>query len=237
MKNQYVADINDYRKYGLLRTLSGVGNIKTGVCWMLTQDDNGPDGKFTGYLSSPEKYKHYDPLLFDKMAKCISDAARNVNSIESEDVLPNAIYYSRLLTDIKGERELYFSDMHDHFKNTDLIFFDPDNGLQIESCKEGCKRSSKFLYWRELIATFGAGKSILVYQHFTREQRDDFIKRKSSEICKQLDVSEVLSFRTSNVVFFLIPQQKCTPYFKEKIAEAITIWDANNVFNKPESVG
>jgi hypothetical protein len=204
---------------------------------MLTQDDKRPDGKFTGYTKSPRKYKYFDPPLFAIMTTCISDKDRNVNRIESENVLQNVIYYSRILTDDNQEREQYFSDMHDQFKSTDLIFFDPDNGLEIKSRKEGCIRSSKFLYWRELIATLSAEKSILVYQHFIREQGDDFIKRKSSEICEKLVVPEVLSFRTSNVVFFLIPQQKHTQYFKEKIAEAINKWDADNVFNKPESIG
>jgi len=37
MKNQYFGDINDYRKYGLLRTLTG-GQIKTAVCWMPPRD-------------------------------------------------------------------------------------------------------------------------------------------------------------------------------------------------------
>jgi hypothetical protein len=43
MKDQYFADINDYRKYGLLRIL-GEG-LRVGVCWMLTKPDgSGDDG-------------------------------------------------------------------------------------------------------------------------------------------------------------------------------------------------
>jgi hypothetical protein len=44
MKNQYFGDINDYRKYGLLRGLSNRGEIRTAVCWMLTTDDGRGDG-------------------------------------------------------------------------------------------------------------------------------------------------------------------------------------------------
>jgi hypothetical protein len=51
MKNQYIADINDYRKYGLIRTLSDSGKIRVGICWMLTPDDNRTDGQFTNYLN------------------------------------------------------------------------------------------------------------------------------------------------------------------------------------------
>ena len=39
MKNQYFGDVNDYRKYGLLRALQGEGSLSTLVAWMLTPDD------------------------------------------------------------------------------------------------------------------------------------------------------------------------------------------------------
>lgn len=41
VKHQYVGDINDYRKYALLRALSAGGANRIGVCWMLTPDDGG----------------------------------------------------------------------------------------------------------------------------------------------------------------------------------------------------
>jgi chromosome condensin MukBEF MukE localization factor len=41
MKNQNIADINDYRKFGLVRTLSDSGKIRIDVCWMLTPDKTG----------------------------------------------------------------------------------------------------------------------------------------------------------------------------------------------------
>jgi len=37
MKNQYFGDINDYRKYGLLRCFAEAG-LNIGVCWMLTPE-------------------------------------------------------------------------------------------------------------------------------------------------------------------------------------------------------
>ena len=78
MKNQYFGDINDYRKYGLIRHLAGGGEIKTGICWMLTPDDTKADGKFTEYLAEPNKYKKFDPDLYGFLGKCIELNARNV---------------------------------------------------------------------------------------------------------------------------------------------------------------
>jgi hypothetical protein len=55
VKNQYFGDINDYRKYGLLRLLTNRGEIRTAVCWMLTRDDESIDGNLTP-LTSAARY-------------------------------------------------------------------------------------------------------------------------------------------------------------------------------------
>ena len=47
MKVQYFGDVNDYRKYVLLRLLAKSGEFKIGVCWMLTPADDRTDGKQT----------------------------------------------------------------------------------------------------------------------------------------------------------------------------------------------
>jgi hypothetical protein len=224
MKNQYVADINDYRKYGLLRTLSDSGKIRTGVSWMLTPNDNRTDGQFTRYLNSPEQWKQYDSSLFEHLADCIRDGERHVSRIESTGVLQNAIYHCNLLSDIPEERRRYFVDMHDQLQGVDLIFFDPDNGLEIKSRPYGRKQSSKFLYWHELTQAFSAGKSILVYQHFIREKREQFITRLSSELSRRLNVPEVLSFRTPHVVFFLVSQPEHARHFEARAAVVAEQW-------------
>ena len=36
MKDKYFGDVNDYKKYILLRLLSKNGKLKVMVCWMLT---------------------------------------------------------------------------------------------------------------------------------------------------------------------------------------------------------
>ena len=46
MKDQYFGDINDYRKYGILRALQSKGQGTLLVAWMLTPDDGSRDGEF-----------------------------------------------------------------------------------------------------------------------------------------------------------------------------------------------
>ena len=61
MKNQYFGDVNDYRKYGLLRILSASGQAGVGVCWMLTPSDGRTDGQLLTYLDQPARYRNFAP--------------------------------------------------------------------------------------------------------------------------------------------------------------------------------
>ncbi len=64
MKNQYFGDINDYKKFGLLRSIMSATDINILISWMLTEDDGSTDGKFIEYLSEPEKWSQYDNQLY-----------------------------------------------------------------------------------------------------------------------------------------------------------------------------
>lgn len=61
MKNQYFGDINDYKKYGLLRSIESASSLRLLVAWMLAPDDGSTDGEFVEYLDEPEKWENYDP--------------------------------------------------------------------------------------------------------------------------------------------------------------------------------
>ena len=71
VKNQYFGDINDYRKYGLLRILTGRGQIRTAVCWMLRADDGRGDGSRIKHLSELEKWRNYDFAVSDHLEELV----------------------------------------------------------------------------------------------------------------------------------------------------------------------
>jgi hypothetical protein len=204
MKNQYFGDINDYRKYGLLRTLSRGGNFKLGICWMLTPDDATRDGLKRNHVIDPGKWRHYDPELLERLSSC----NRGVVEAENPRFFRKANFWSRTLADDGDLRSQYFRAMLQKFRGVDLIFFDPDNGMEVKSRPYGRKHSSKYLYWFELREAFAAGSSILVYQHFCRENRDLFINRLSRQFHGETQAGSIFSFRTAHVVFFLAVQPK-----------------------------
>jgi hypothetical protein len=215
MKTQYSGDINDYRKYGLLRILTHGGEINTAVCWMLTPDDDRGDGGRIEYLSQPEKWREHDPALYDHLERSVLQRrVRNVSEIENSDILPSCRFLSDIVPDDQEGRAAYSQRLMDLAGGCDLVFFDPDNGIEVK-LRVGRKRSSKYLYWDEIERFWKAGHSLLIYQHFPRVPRDLFIEAKARELVHRTGAQEVISFRTSHVVFFLVPQAKRLDDFRK----------------------
>ncbi len=205
MKDQYVGDINDYRKYALLRALSSGGTNHIGVCWMLTSSDGRSDGNKLAYLQQPERHRHVDPELFDILVHAAAEPdRRRLATIEGSGAIPGAIYHNDLLPDELTERHAFMGRCAYEFRDVDLIFFDPDNGLEVPSLSKGRKNSSKYLYMDEVAAFYGSGKSLLIYQHFPRVERAVFLTRCAERLRAAAPGASLWAFTTAHVVFFLL---------------------------------
>lgn len=230
MKDQYFGDVNDFRKYGLLRLLAGPDRLRLGVCWMLTAPDGRADGKFLAYLDQPTKYRHRDPALFDWLRQVVGvEKDRRTVRIETATVLGSAVFQSRLLTDSPHDRDRYFAECLERFERCDLVFFDPDNGLEVKSTPRGRCDSCKFLYWQEVSSTFTSGASVLIYQHFIREERNAFSARMSEELRRRLSAAVVFAFRTPHVLFLLATHARHLPGFRERLAVLESLWSPKQI--------
>lgn len=192
---------------------------------MLTASDERTDGQFLSYLDRSEKWRGFDPDLFDHLFRCVRmKGERDVRLVEGGSVLPRTSFFARLLSDDVTERRRYFVEMLEDFRGLDLIFLDPDNGFEVLSKPRGRKDSSKYLYWDEASSVYSAGYSVLVYQHFVRESRDDFIARIADEMGAQTGADELYSFRTPHVVFFLALQPEHADHFRSQVERVSAIW-------------
>lgn len=207
MKDQYFGDINDYRKYGLLRSIIISGKFSSMIAWMLTPDDGTNDGKFISYLQQPNKWSRYDQTLFQKLKELLANnEKRQVSLIENSDLLPDTAFYSSHVPDSPLDRDSWFSSLMSQAQNKDFVFLDPDNGLEIKSKSYGCKNSSKYLYWQEVASLWSSEKSLLIYQHFIREKRSGFIQRILKSLSASTPGSIVEAFSTPHVVFLMALQ-------------------------------
>lgn len=227
LRNQFFGDINDYHKFGLLRALVGAGDIKLGVCWMLTERD-GTHGDKTGYLHHAHKWQNYDQKLFAKLREWVllrND--RDVSHIEQWDedykLLPSARYFRAMVPPVRSKREAYLDDMLRQFDGLDLIFFDPDNGLEVPSKPYGRKPSRRHLYFREVGSAFERGHSVLVIQFFPRKKRDEYIETRARQLRAQLGV-EPFCLCTAHVAYFLAAQERHARLFLSRIESVCRNW-------------
>ncbi|MBZ9726890.1 hypothetical protein LB554_23400 [Mesorhizobium sp. CO1-1-11] len=204
MKHQYVGDISDYRKYALLRALSWAGANRIGVCWMLAPSDGSSDGGKLAYLQQPEWFRHFDPELFDILAHAADEPdRRRLQAIEDSGTVPGAAYFNELLPDELSARTACLGRCQAAFQSVDLVFFDPDNGLET-SLPKGRKNSSKYLYLNEMAAFYASGKSLLIYQHFPRVERRAFLASCVERLRGVASDALVWTFTTAHVAFFLV---------------------------------
>lgn len=213
MKDQYFGDVNDYRKYGLLRVILAVAKVRLGICWMLTAANSGRDGRHLAYLDDPKKFRRFDQELFDWLRQTLHQSPnRRTAQIEATDLLAGTLYFADLLVDGYTHRKAWFADCRRRLQECDLIFFDPDNGLE-RSVVFGRRNSHKFLYWAEVRETFSAGASVLVYQHFPREARAAYIEHLAGRLRAETGASATFSFSTPHVLFLLAAQERHTASF------------------------
>lgn len=226
MKDQYFGDINDYRKYGLLRVIIHASGLRLLVAWMLTPDDGSADGKFVSYLEHPGKWSRHDPVLFQAVKELLTcDQKRRVSLVENTGLLPKAEYCSSHVPDSASGRSSWFSSLAQREQGSDFVFLDPDNGLEVKSKPYGGKDSSKFLYWREVEALWASGKSLLIYQHFIREKRLNFIRRMMDALGSATPSSFVEAFSTSHVVFLMALQPDHQKFHEAIVSSVQESWE------------
>lgn len=175
MKNQYFGDVNDYLKYSFLRAITVNLRETLLLCWMLTPPDEKSDGNLTQYLAQPDRFRAMDPQLFDVLESAVMGRERTVEIMPRSGLLPGASYHFTILDDAIDARAAYFTALWASAPDHNIIFFDPDNGLAPASVVRGRRNSSKYLFWDEFSEATERGLSTIVYQHFPRVAREEFL--------------------------------------------------------------
>ena len=195
MKNQYVGDIGDYGKYGLLRFLAGRG-IRIGVNWYLTKNDGSSDGRFTAYLERPDD-RSCDPELFDNLKLIAFRNDKTVQMIRDTGLIPGARYYSDLVETGYKEpqarewsRRLWFNNSFLMLADADLLFADPDNGITYQKEAKNSD-SEKYVIPAELVEYYNRGKDVVFYCHKGRRKQADWEKTKT-EMRRYLRDAQIL---------------------------------------------
>lgn len=182
MRHNYAGDEGDYAKLALLRALTR--GRRPGVNWYLTVHPEGEgkagagDGNLRKHLRE-DGWDHLDPELLDRMRSVfgqLDPAQRHVGLLEDEVMLPGATFFQEALPtgetplSERLEARLAWHDRALHkLKDADLVFLDPDNGLQVPSQRPRSRRFSKYAAYAEVANYLARGQAVVAYQHKPRQ--------------------------------------------------------------------
>ena len=217
MKDRYFGNINDFRKYGILRSFAGAG-ISIGIDWMMLDDEIRPDASKFKYLEHPEMFRKYDPELFDELLVAHQKSIRSVDYVKSRSLIPNARYFKELVMSGTIKREEQFSRMLESFKGSELLYLDPIEGVDLNGDWAHRAYAAGFVLWFEIQKAWNSGLSMLIYNHSTRAGVRDYPGFLKQVFVERLGVQPVILI-TANVTFVLLVQ----PAHDDVITEGLSI--------------
>jgi len=194
MQDRYTGDVGDFGKYGLLRSLAGINppsdeNLRLGVVWYRTDPGHvadpkdQEDGKHRTYLrETAQRYRDCDPALHAAMMMFLNRKRRLVKNIPALGIFPDSTsYYDANLgfdhlpwkgpktsPDRQAHRRDWFTGALARTAQAELVFLDPDNGLECASHKPHTKKGPKYVARAELAPFLDRRQSLVVYHHTGR---------------------------------------------------------------------
>jgi hypothetical protein len=230
LQDRYAGDIGDYLKLALLRALMPGRTL--GVAWWLFPDEsrNG-NGRHTGYLRAPEKWRGLDAKLFDFLGRVVDGGARCVSALQDPGLFEGAVFFDEAMPipEKFGERKAARAEWFDRALATlskcDLVFVDPDNGLEPTGFSHGSKNAGKSITLDELRDLNAPGRTVVAYHHQTRrggghlDELACWAERLKAHGFQCVDAVRARSY--SPRLFFLL---NASETLRQRACELVTSW-------------
>ncbi len=238
MQDCYAGDVGDFGKYGLLRALCG-DDLRLGVLWYRFESCDG--GNDVDYLQPPrsDDFERCNPQLFRAM-RAIVQGKRTIAAVEASDALPyGTVCFSQELditpNDPWGEREQkrskWLADGFERVTDAQVVFADPNTGLEIPSVGpvavggSGNNDGRKYAYYHDLQPHWEAGRSIIVYHHSSRSVKGQTVEiqvenrmealRRHFRLSRRQNVMALRYHRGTSRTYLVVP----APEHAERLGE------------------
>lgn len=125
MRDQFVGDISDLRKFAFLRAIIPPGS-RLGVAWYYNSEHDGTaSGKHREHINE-QKWALLDPVVHGALSQF---EVHTVAALEQLPIWPESTIFHREPMPSGLRRSLWARQMRDVLAPADLVFVDPDNGL------------------------------------------------------------------------------------------------------------
>jgi hypothetical protein len=211
MQDKYVGDINDYYKFLFLDEILP-NNTKLGINWFyhkIEREDNN-DGK-----------KSIPDYIEDKFSIELKKIYKSIKSLEKCNFYGYKVkFYSEVL-EPNFNRNNWFSNSRSKLNECDVIFCDPDNGIEVASYGVLNKIAHKFIYINEIEKYYEDSKNIIIYQHLSRMKFEKFCEEKVLNIINNTKIKseeiEIFYNEKKSVIFIVINNPNSNIKFNSNI--------------------
>jgi hypothetical protein len=228
MQDRYVGDVGDFGKYGLLNEIckKSNGGVRLGINWFYVtrEEKQRGEGRYISYRylsdesKDSRKYAVCFPDLYDKL-KAIVNGRRSIKEIEKGLILPKeTIFYSNPLPllpqknpfEREEHRKNWLEESLSRLKSADIIFLDPDNGIQTDKVRKTQIKAIKYVFKDEIKKYYERGKSLIIYNHRDRKPKPEYDRKITDSLgqIKSLNGIKVLRFKRVSVRDFIFLIQK-----------------------------
>ena len=214
MQERYLGDIHDHFKFIFLKFLSTCLKQKIGLNWYLVKPSSigvkeilKKDGEKRNI--TPDITTKIDKDLVKELSFLKNPLNRNIYTFSRETHLKKFIKFFNKEINVKN-REEWFKQSLSFFRNQDIIFLDPDNG--IKKGVNNQKQSLKYAFRNEIENYIKQNKTIIFtqFQSFNSHHLE-LIKKVYSmfqEIKIKLDYPIIRNRSAPNTFFFTISNVK-----------------------------
>lgn len=182
MQDKYAGHVGDFGKFIFLKHLAGLaGGSGLGVSWYRTTrpERSSNDGRHVLYLdetyAAARLFEACDPELYRRLGMLVKHQ-RSIAALEKSGVLPSSTRYHDAPIPYSGkglaarlaDRDAWFKNSCAALRGTDIIFLDPDNGIQPRGARKTEPRAVKYAFVDELRGYFQQCGILIIYHHRDR---------------------------------------------------------------------
>lgn len=266
MQTRYIGDVGDFGKFGLLRALAGqfpsaAPRLSLGVVWYLvSRHEANNDGMHDGYLNLKSRAAHErvarsfrecDPDLYSELRE-IRTRRRFVMADIQESKLfagdtkfyDTTLSFEQLPWEGPATKEARLTHRNDWLEKSlaavqgcQVVFVDPDNGLEVDSVPRHGMDGPKYVFFDELRKFTDRGQSLVIYHHLNmHSDHPSQIKFRVEALGNELSLGRqpiaLRYHRGSGRVFLIVPcSDEHEKLFTERVTAFVTgPWGRNGHF-------
>jgi hypothetical protein len=213
-----IGGAGDFGKFALLRHL--MKDRRLAVCWYLTGESSGMKDRdrHFDYLKRPDDFRHFDPEVFDRLVEFDGGSrapADPLTELHTSKILQNAIFLRQQVPPRASLRRQWLDALVGSVRGTDLVFLDPDAGIQ------GKRLTPSHVALAEIAALRSPGRVLIIgHQQSGRRSEVKFIADQMRSL--GCDPVEIIRLRLFTSRFYVIADHDSA--MTELIATFVRKW-------------